>query len=102
MRKYNNIQKIETGQAVDYTTGSLLDYQYFKNYHKITAIDLSKQQEHSFLDPKAMQKINTTRNLDREVTIFFVTEEVKKKHFRIFTKNRESTENLFRFNIMTI
>ena len=78
MRKYNNIQKIETGQAVDYTTGSLLDYQYFKNYHKITAIDLSKQQEHSFLNPKAMQKINTTRNLDREVTIFFVTEEVKK------------------------
>ena len=33
MRKYDNIQNIETGQAVDYTTGSLLDYQYFKNYN---------------------------------------------------------------------
>ena len=33
MRKYDNIQNIETGQAVDYTTGSLLGYQYFKNYN---------------------------------------------------------------------
>ena len=26
-----------------YTTGSLLDYEYFKNHYKLIAIDLSKQ-----------------------------------------------------------
>ena len=29
---YENIRKIDTGQADDYTTGCLLDYIYFKNY----------------------------------------------------------------------
>ena len=57
MRKYDNIQNIETGQAVDYTTGSLLDYQYFKNYNQITAIDLSKQQEHFFWIQKQCKKL---------------------------------------------
>ena len=39
---YENIQKIATGQGDDYTTGCSLDYNCFKNYYKITAIDLSK------------------------------------------------------------
>ena len=28
----------------EYTTGNLLDYDYFKKYYKLIAIDLSKQQ----------------------------------------------------------
>ena len=40
---YDNIRKIATGQGDDYTTGCLLDYNYFKNYYKIIAINLSKQ-----------------------------------------------------------
>ena len=39
---YENIRKIVTGQGDDYTTGCLLDYTYFKNYHKMIAIDLCK------------------------------------------------------------
>ena len=45
MRTYYNIRKIETGLADDYTAGCLLDYNYFNNYYKMIAIDLSKQQE---------------------------------------------------------
>ena len=41
---YENIRKIATGQGDDYTTGCLLNYIYFKNYHKMIAVDLSKQQ----------------------------------------------------------
>ena len=41
---YENIRKVATGQGDDYTTGCLLDYIYFKNYYKMIAIDLSKQQ----------------------------------------------------------
>ena len=41
---YENIRKIATRQGDDYTTSCLLDNNYFKDYHKMTAIDLSKQQ----------------------------------------------------------
>ena len=44
LRTYYNIRKITTGQEDDYATGCLLDYHYFKEYYKIIAIDLSKQQ----------------------------------------------------------
>ena len=39
---YENIRKIATGQADDYTTGCLLDYPYFKDTYKMIAIDLTK------------------------------------------------------------
>ena len=44
----------------------LLDYTYFKNDCKVIVIDLSKQQAQD-ADPKAIQQINFTRNLDREI-----------------------------------
>ena len=37
-------EKIVTGKGDDYTTGCLLDYPYFKDSHKMIAVDLSKQQ----------------------------------------------------------
>ena len=36
---------IEMSKNNDYTTGNLLDYDYFSNYYKLIAIDLSKQIE---------------------------------------------------------
>ena len=53
---YDNIRKIATGQGDDYTTGCLLDYNYFKNYYRKIAIDLSKQQALD-ADTKAIQKL---------------------------------------------
>ena len=50
---YDSIRKIATGQRDDYTTGCLLDYDYFKNYYKVIAIELSKQQTRN-ADPKAI------------------------------------------------
>ena len=43
-KTYDSIQKIATGQEDDYSTGCILDYNYFNNYYKMIAIDLSKQQ----------------------------------------------------------
>ena len=43
------------GKGEDYTTGSLLDYYYFKK-HKLVAVDLSKQKELE-ADPRAIQQI---------------------------------------------
>ena len=75
---YENIRKIATGQEHDYTTGYLLDYIYFKNYYKTIAVDLSKQQALD-ADPKAIQQINFTANLDNaeNTRIYFILEEAK-------------------------
>ena len=54
MRTYDNIRKIATAQGDDYTRGCLLDYVYFKNYHKMIPIDVNKQKALD-ADPKAMQ-----------------------------------------------
>ena len=59
MRTYDNIRKIATGQGDDYTTGFLIDYPYLKDYYKMMAIDLSKQQALNS-DLKAIQQINST------------------------------------------
>ena len=56
MRTNNNIKKIATGQGDDWSTACVLDYNYFKDYCKMIAIDLSKQQALD-ADPKAIQQI---------------------------------------------
>ena len=78
LRTYDNIRKIATGQDDDYTTGCLLDYTYFKKYYKLNAIDLSKQKELD-VDPKVIQQINFTGNLERDgnTKMFCIIEEVK-------------------------
>ena len=75
---YDNIRKIATGQGDDYTTGCLLDYQYFKDTYKMIAVDLSKQQALD-ADPRAIQQINFTANLDRDgnTRVYFILEEAK-------------------------
>ena len=75
---YENIRKIATGQGDDYTTGCLLDYIYFKNYYKMIAVDLSKQQALD-ADSKSIQQINFTANLDRaeNTRFYFILEEAK-------------------------
>ena len=78
LKTYNNIRKSATGQGDDYTTGCLLDYSYFNNHYKMIAIDLSKQ--HVFhADPRVIQQINFTANLDRpeNTKMFFIIEEAK-------------------------
>ena len=62
----------------DYTTGCLLNYQYIKDYYKMVAIDLSKQQALD-ADPRAIQQINFTANLDRagNTKIYFLLEGAK-------------------------
>ena len=69
---------IATGQDDDYVTGCLVDYPYFKKSYKLIAVDLSEQQKVD-ADPKAIQQINFTGNLDRAEgsTMFFIIKEAK-------------------------
>ena len=75
---YANIRKIATGKGDDNTTGCLLDYSYFMYTYKMIAVDLSKQKALD-ADPKAIQQINFTANLDRagNARFYFILEEAK-------------------------
>ena len=60
----------------------MLDYSYVKGHYKMIAIDLSKQ--HALdADPRAIQQINFTANLDRagNTRFYFILEEAKETVF---------------------
>ena len=52
------------GKNNDYTTGNLLDYEYFLKHCKLIAIDLSKQIE--LENPDLKQQINFIGRLERD------------------------------------
>ena len=62
-------KRIEMSRNNDYTTGSLLDYLYHQNYHKLVGIDLSRQTNTSI-----PEHINFTVKLveDDGPTMFFI------------------------------
>ena len=100
LRTYDNIRKITTGQIDDYTTGCLLDYPYFKNYYKMIARDLSKQQVLD-TDPKAIPFYCKSKSTRKHSNVFHYWR-IERNHFRFFTIKCESTVILFWFNIISI
>ena len=40
IEKYRELKKVMIGKGEDYTTGSLLDYDYFKKHYKLVAVNL--------------------------------------------------------------
>ena len=56
VKQYEEIRKTAAGQGEDYTTGCLLDYQYFKDHYNLIAVDLSKQKELD-ADSRAIKQI---------------------------------------------
>ena len=62
-KKYEELRKVMTGRGEDYTTGSLLDYNYWKNNYKLICCDLNKQ---TVLDsnPSVNQQVEFVYKLD--------------------------------------
>ena len=56
IKQYDEVRKVSTGHGDDYTTGSLLDYAYFKDNYRLIAVDLSKQKALD-AEPTAIQQI---------------------------------------------
>ena len=77
IEKYRELKKVMIGKGEDYTTGSLLDFNYFDKYYKLVAVDLSKQKELD-ADPRAIQQIEFKYMLGRNSTIYWVLENLKK------------------------
>ena len=64
---------IDISRNNEYTTGKLLDYDYFKKYYKLIVIDLSKQQvlqENEDL----IQQINFNGKLEEAANVFIIIE----------------------------
>ena len=64
---------IDISRNNEYTTGNLLDYDYFKKYYKLIAIDLNKQQvlqENEDL----IQQINFIRRFTEAANVFIIIE----------------------------
>ena len=82
-KTYKNIRRFAAGQGDDYITSCMLGYTYLKKNYKLIAIDLSKQRALD-ADPRAIQQISFTENLEREgnITIFFITEKAKETVFQ--------------------
>ena len=65
-----------TEKGEDYTTGSLLDYNYFLKHYKLIAVDLSKQKELD-AEPRAIKQIEFKYMLETDSTIYWVLEKSK-------------------------
>ena len=76
IEKYRELKKVMIGKGEDYTTGSLLDYNYFDKHYKLVAVDLSKQKELD-ADPRAIQQIEFKYILVTNSTIYWVLEKSK-------------------------
>ena len=97
---YDSIQKIVTDQGDYYRTCCLLDYNYFKNYYKMIATDISKQQALD-TNPKAIKQTNFTGNLARAAgaTMFFIAEEAKENVLHFSHGTVKVFNFMFWFNI---
>ena len=76
---------IDISRNNEYTTGNLLNYDYFKKYYKVIATDLSKQQvlqENEDL----IQQINFIGRLEEAANVFIFIQKKRKYHSRIFSK----------------
>ena len=80
---YEKIMSISKNN--DYTTGNLLDYEYFSKHYKLIAIDLSKQIE--LENSNLKQQINFIGKLENDrATMLFSSLKNQKKQLWIFTK----------------
>ena len=71
------------GKGEDYTTGSLLDFDYFKKHYKLVAVGLSKQKELD-ADPRAIQHIEFKYMLETNSTIYWVLEKCKETILELY------------------
>ena len=76
IEKYRELKKVMIEKGEDYTTGSLLDYNYFKKHYKLVAVDLSKQKELD-TDPRAIQTVYWLLEKSKETILEFYRGTVK-------------------------
>ena len=72
---------------MNYTTGSLLDFAYYKENYKLIAIDSSKQTK--LKDPQQINFIGKVESENSGLTMFFIIEKSEETNF-MFSQNSVS------------
>ena len=75
---------IEISRDNDYTTGSILDFAYFKENYRLIAIGLSNQTKLN--NPQQISFIGKLEGQDYGATMFFITEKSEETTFE-FSQN---------------
>ena len=83
IEKSRELKKVMIGKGEDYTTGSLLDFNYFDKHYKLVAVDLSKQKELD-ADPRAIQQIEFKYMLGTNSTIYWALEKSKETRLEFY------------------
>ena len=92
IKQYDEVRKTSIGQGDDYTAGYLLEYTYFKDNHRIIAVDLSKQKALD-TDPRAVQKIVFQGIAGQKLRLYTILEKIKNS-IRILQRNSKSFVNI--------
>ena len=86
IEKYRELKKVMIGKGEDYTTGFLLDFNYFEKHYKLVAVDLSKQKELD-VDPRAIQQTEFKYMLGTNSAIYWVLEKSKETILEFYKEN---------------
>ena len=86
----------EMGRNNDYTTGNLLDHEYFSKHYKLIAIDLSKKIK--LENPDLKQKNNFIGRLERREgpKMFYIIEKLEET---TYTNSHKMLQQLFNFGL---
>ena len=76
---------IDISRNNEYPTSNLLDYDYFKKYYKLIAIDLSKQQVLQG-NQDLIQQVNFIGRLEKAANVFIIIEK-KEQTILEFSQN---------------
>ena len=79
------LERLQREKGDDYTTGCLLNYQYFKDNYQLIAVDLSKQKELD-ADPRAIQQIEFYGMF----TSVYSLRKIKRNNIRTLQRNSKS------------
>ena len=82
-KKYNELRKVTIGKGDDYTTGCLLDYDYFLKHYNVAAIDLSKQKKLDAV-PRVNVQIELISNLNVNSQICSILEKSKMTTLKLY------------------
>ena len=83
IKKYDEIRKIATGKGDHYTTGCLLDYQYFKDHYQLITVGLSKEKELD-VDARAIQQIELCGKLGTDSQVCTLLEKSKETVLKFY------------------
>ena len=81
IKQYDKVRKVSAEKGDDYTTGCLLDFDYFEKNYTLIAADLSKQKAFD-ADSRAIQQIIFTGKIkstevNTKVIIYYILEQSK-------------------------